>query len=284
MNRKVSVSFEFFPPKNDEGEEALWQKIDRLATLKPEFITITYGAGGSTRNWTVGTAGRAQVRTNIPTGAHMTCVNATKDDVRTMAEALWQNNIRHIVALRGDIPKIDAPLDYNDFSYYHYANELVAGLKALHPFEISVGAYPEKHPEAPDLATDIQNLKRKCDTGVTRAITQFFFENETFFRFLDLTAKAGITTPIVPGVIPVLDYDRMIRFAGNCQAHIPDSLKARLEPLKGQPQAFTAAATDLLNSQCADLVQRGGIEHIHFYTLNHDELPYSACQTLGLGL
>ncbi|MFN3826210.1 MAG: methylenetetrahydrofolate reductase [NAD(P)H] [Micavibrio sp.] len=282
MTSPVHVSFEFFPPRSTETEVQLWEKIDRLVTTNPEFITITYGAGGSTRHWTVETAAKAQLRTKIPTGAHLTCVNATKEDIHTMAHTLWDNGIKHIVALRGDIPKEDAPLNYQDFTYYHYANELIEGLLKLHPFEISVAAYPEKHPEAPDLDTDIANLKRKCESGVKRAITQFFFDNESFFRFLDKTAKAGITTPIAPGVIPVLDYDRMIRFAGSCQAHVPDFVKARLEPLKGDITAFHDAATDLLCTQCADLIARGGVEHIHFYTLNQDSLPYKACQRLGL--
>lgn len=282
MNNSVKVSFEFFPPKNAEGETLLWEKIDKLAAVKPAFITITYGAGGSTRQWTVETAAKAQTRTAIATGAHLTCVNATKEDIAAMAHTLWQKDIKHIVALRGDIPKEDAPLNYQDFSYYHFANELIEGLLNLHPFEISVAAYPEKHPEAPDLATDILNLKRKCETGVKRAITQFFFDNESYYRFLDKTAAAGITTPIVAGIIPVLDYDRMLRFAGACQAHVPDFVKKRLEPLKNDPAAFTDAAIDLLCQQCDDLVHRGGVDHLHFYTLNQDNLPYRACQKLGL--
>lgn len=281
MSALVQVSFEFFPPKNEEGEKALWQKIDSLAKIKPAFITVTYGAGGSTRQWTIGTAGRAQSRTGIPTAAHLTCVNATKDDIRNMAADLWTNGIRHIVALRGDIPKVDAPLNYADQTYYHYANELIEGLLAQHPFEISVAAYPEKHPEAPDLATDIANLKRKCEAGATRAITQFFFENDTFLRFRDQATAAGIKTPIVPGVIPVIDYDRMLRFAGMCQAHVPDSMKTLLEPLKSTPAAFAEAASDLLIKQCEGLVKEG-VGHLHFYTLNQDTLPYKACQKLGL--
>lgn len=281
MTRSVSVSFEFFPPKSTEGETHLWQKIDTLASIKPAFITVTYGAGGSTRQWTLETARKAHQRTSIPTGAHLTCINATKDDIRAMADDLWNNGIRHIVALRGDIPKVDAPLNYADPTYYHYANELITGLLAQHPFEISVAAYPEKHPEAPDLATDIANLKRKCEAGATRAITQFFFDNQIFLRFRDQASAAGILTPIVPGVIPVLDYDRMIRFAGTCQASVPDTVKSRLEPLKSNQTAFAEAASELLTRQCEELVKEG-VPHIHFYTLNQDSLPYRACQTLGL--
>ncbi len=286
MSNQVKVSFEFFPPKTPEAANLLWPRVQKLASIKPEFVTVTYGAGGlngAGTNLTIDSAEKLMTLTGLPTGAHMTCLATTKDTLHTMADELWARGIKHIVALRGDKPKDPALRNMPDDHYYSHAHELVSALKARHAFQISVGAYPEKHPEAPDLATDISFLKQKCDAGADRAITQFFFENDHFFEFRDKAAAAGINTLIVPGVLPIMQYDNMLRFANSCQAQVPDWLKARLEPIKDDPVAFAAATSEILSRQCEDLV-RQGVTHIHFYSLNHDELPYKACQKLGLAL
>lgn len=272
---RPTVSFEFFPPKTDHGRAQLIETAKELALLKPTFMTVTYGAGGSTRAWTMETAQRIQQETSIPTAAHLTCVNTFKDGIHGMARELWSGGIRHIVALRGDIPPVDAPLNYADANYYHYASELVAGLKTLHDFEISVAAYPEKHPDAPDMATDIRNLKRKCDAGAARAITQFFFENETYFRFLDRAQAAGITTPIVPGVLPIANFERMLGFARSCGASVPGWLRTIFE----DSEDHYRAAEEVLITQVQGLAARG-VPHIHFYTLNNAALVTAAYKAL----
>lgn len=276
-NHKPTVSFEFFPPKTDKGREQLIDTARELAALGPAFMTVTYGAGGSTKGWTLETAARIQDETGIPTAAHLTCVNTFRDGIHDMAHELWANGIRHVVALRGDIPAADAPLNYGDANYYHYANELVAGLKTLHDFEISVGAYPEKHPEAADIETDIRNLKRKCDAGAARAITQFFFENKTYFDFVDRAQAAGITTPIIPGVLPVSNFEKMLTFAQNCRADVPRWLHEIFADAKDPYRA----AEEVLITQVQGLAARG-VPHIHFYTLNRADLTAAACKSLLL--
>lgn len=275
VNKVPTVSFEFFPPRTDHGREQLIETAKELALLKPSFMTVTYGAGGSTKGWTMESAIRIQNETGIPTAAHLTCVNTFKNGIHDMAQDLWANGIKHIVALRGDIPDVDAPLNYNDANYYHFANELVAGLKTVHDFEISVGAYPEKHPDAPDLETDIRNLKRKCDAGAARAITQFFFENKTYFDFLEKTRAAGITTPIVPGVLPISNFEKMLQFAKTCGANVPGWLHEIFVGAKDPRRA----AEEVLITQVQGLAARG-VPHIHFYTLNRADLTITACQAL----
>lgn len=275
MTKKTTVSFEFFPPKTDGGREQLIETAKELALLKPAFMTVTYGAGGSTRAWTMEAAMRIQKETGIPTAAHLTCVNTFKEGIHKMADELWKGGIKHIVALRGDIPDIDAPLNYSDKNYYHFANELVAGLKTLRDFEISVAAYPEKHPDAPDLETDIRNLKRKCDAGATRAITQFFFENKTYFDFLDKAQAAGITTPIVPGVLPISNFEKMLSFSKSCGAVVP----GWLHDIFADAEDPYRAAEEVLITQVQGLAARG-VPHIHFYTLNRADLTRTACQAL----
>lgn len=284
MNDAVKVSFEFFPPKTLEAANLLWPRVEKLASIKPEFVTVTYGAGGLNgegTQLTISSAEKMRALTGLPTGAHMTCLATTKETLHAMADDLWAKGIRHVVALRGDKPKDPTLRNKPDDHYYAYAHELVSALKARHAFQISVGAYPEKHPEAPDLETDIRFLKQKCDAGADRAITQFFFENDNFFRFRDMAVAAGVNVDIIPGVLPIMHFDNMLRFANNCQAQVPNWLKARLEPIKNDPVAFAEATTELLARQCEDLV-RAGITHLHFYSLNHDDLPYKACQKLGL--
>lgn len=286
MNSAVKISFEFFPPKTPEAADLLWPRVQKLASIKPEFVTVTYGAGGQNNagsRLTIDSAEKVMALTGLPTGAHMTCLATTKDTLHAMADELWARGIRHIVALRGDKPKDPSLRNMPDDHYYSHAHELVSALKTRHAFQISVGAYPEKHPEAPDLATDINFLKAKCDAGADRAITQFFFENDNFFKFRDQAAAAGVNTLIVPGVLPIMNYDNMLRFANSCQAHVPEWLKNTLEPIKDNPSAFADAASEILSRQCEGLVRQGA-DHIHFYSLNHDELPYKACQRLGLAL
>jgi methylenetetrahydrofolate reductase (NADPH) len=281
MSVRPSISFEFFPPKGEEAQEQFWETVDKLSPLNPAFMTVTYGAGGSTRDWTIETAAAMQKKTGIRTAAHLTCVNTMKDGIAEIAHKLWDSGVKHIVALRGDVPDEDAPLDYNDHSYYHYANELVTGLKSLHDFEISVAAYPEKHPEASDFDTDIINLKRKCDAGATRAITQFFFENSVYYRFLDKARAAGITIPIIPGVLPIHDFTRMLRVAGMCQAHVPQWLHEKFQGLSADETRKTGA--DFLAAQVRDLADNGA-NHLHFYTLNRADLTAEACKACGLAV
>ena len=284
MSQPVKVSFEFFPPKTPEAEAQLWPRVQKLASVKPEFMTVTYGAGGLNGEGTLLTINAAETLkslTTAPTGAHMTCMATTKDTLMNMADELWARGIQHIVALRGDRPRNPALRNQPDDQYFAYTHELITALKARHDFQISVGTYPEKHPESPSIAADIAFLKTKCDAGADRAMTQFFFENDNFFRFRDQAVAAGVKVDIVPGVLPIMNYDNMLRFANSCQAVVPDWLKARLEPIKDDPAAFNAAATDILARQCEELVKNGA-QHIHFYILNHDEMPYKACQRLGL--
>lgn len=286
MTNQIKVSFEFFPPRDEAAAPHLWPRIARLATVNPAFVTVTYGAGGLNGEGTkktIDAATHVKALTGLPTGAHMTCLATTKETLHNMADELWARGIRHIVALRGDIPKDPSLRNKPDDHYYRYGAELVAALKLQHDFEISVGGYPEKHPQAPDLDTDILFLKQKVDAGADRVLTQFFFKNDKFFRFRDKAVAAGIDVPIIPGVLSIAGYDSMLRFANSCQAHVPDSVKARLEPFKDDPAALEAEASALLTEQCLAL-QREGASHIHFYTINHDGPVYNACKALGLGL
>ena len=220
--------------------------------------------------------------TGLPTGAHMTCLATTKDTLRVMAQELKARDITHIVALRGDKPKNPSLRHLSDDHYYSHAWELVKTLKALHhDFKISVAGYPEKHPEAPDLDTDIQRLKEKVDQGADLVLSQFCFESDVFCRFRDKAVEAGIDVPIIPGVLSIVNYDKMISFSGTCQAHVPDAVKARLAPLKNNLAALETESSLLLAEQCLAL-KREGVPQIHFYTLNHDGPAYTACRALGL--
>jgi len=278
---KPTVSFEFFPPKTPNGRDLLMGEVQKLSAMKPHFMTVTYGAGGSTREWTKETAIAIQNMTGVPTACHLTCVNTFKHGILNIADELWAGGIRHIVALRGDIPHEDMPLNYGNKDYYHYANELVHALRERYTFEISVAAYPEKHPEAPDMATDIEHLKRKCDSGADRAITQFFFENDLFFDFAETAQRAGITTPIVPGVLPISNFEKMLSFAATCQTQVPVWLHEKFRPHIGNQAVMDSVAEDVLIEQVKDLVARG-VPHIHFYTLNKADLTIAACKACGL--
>ncbi|PCD03461.1 methylenetetrahydrofolate reductase [NAD(P)H] [Sphingomonas spermidinifaciens] len=276
----ADVSFEFFPPKTDKMEAAMWEAVQTLAPLGPRFVSVTYGAGGTTRDRTHGTVARIARETSVPAAAHLTCVEASRDEVDAVAREYWAAGVRHIVALRGDPPTLGDKFVPHPEGYASAA-DLVAGLKRLHPFEISVAAYPEAHPEAASASADIDNLKRKLDAGATRALTQFFFEPETFFRFRDAAAAAGIGAEIVPGILPVSNFAQTQKFAGMCGAAIPDWMGRLFDGLDAHPAARQLVAATIAGELCRRLYA-GGVRHFHFYTLNRAELSYAICHLLGL--
>lgn len=276
----IDISFEFFPPKTEKMEETLWESLMTLAPLGPRFVSVTYGAGGSTRERTHATVARIARETGIPAAAHLTCVEATREEVNAVAEQYWEAGVRHIVALRGDPPR--AGEKYQTFpGGYENAAALVKGLRALHPFEISVAAYPERHPDSPSVEADLDNLKRKIDAGATRAITQFFFEADTFFRFRDRAVAAGITAEIVPGIMPVLNFASVSRMCGMCNTNLPGWMAHQFEGLDDRPAVRQLVAATLAAELCRDLYA-GGVRAMHFYTLNRAELSYAICQLLGI--
>jgi methylenetetrahydrofolate reductase (NADPH) len=276
----IAVSFEFFPPKTEKMEETLWASIARLAPLAPRFVSVTYGAGGSTRERTHATVVRILRETGLTPAAHLTCVGASKADVLEVADHYWQAGIRHIVALRGDPP--DGAGSYRPHpDGFAYAVDLVTGLRAAHDFEISVAAYPETHPQALSPAADLDNLKRKIDAGATRAITQFFFDPAVYFRFMERVRAAGITVPVVPGILPVTNFAQVTKFAGMCGAAVPDWLACRFEGLDEDPETRRLIAATVAAEQCRAL-HAGGVREFHFYTLNRADLAYAICHILGL--
>ena len=279
--RQVNVSFEFFPPKTDESEESLWASIRRLAPLNPSFVSVTYGAGGSTRERTHRTVQRVLAETSLKPAAHLTCVEASKDEVDQVARDYWDLGVRHIVALRGDPPAGfgGAYVPRNDC--YLNATELTAGLAKVAPFEISVGVYPEKHPESPSLDHDIDVLKAKVDAGATRAISQFFFDFDAFLRFHDKVRAAGITVPIVPGIMPVTNFKGLKRMSESCRTAVPDWLANLFEGLDDDPDTRRLIAGAVAAETCARLEEEG-FEDFHFYTLNRADLVYAICRVLGL--
>lgn len=276
----IDVSFEFFPPKTEKMNEQLWQAIETLTPLAPRFVSVTYGAGGSTRERTHGTVARIQRETPLEAAAHLTCVEATKEDIAAIAEDYWQAGVRHIVALRGDSPEPGKPYSAHPGGYENAA-DLVAGLRALHPFEISVAAYPECHPDSPDAEADLDNLKRKIDAGATRAITQFFFEPDTFLRFRDRAAAAGIDAEIVPGIMPVMSFAAVARMAAMSGASVPAWMETLFEGLDDKPSARQLVSATIAARLCHKLYM-GGVRQFHFYTLNRAELAYAICHLLGV--
>ncbi|MFT8246879.1 methylenetetrahydrofolate reductase [NAD(P)H] [Roseomonas sp. BN140053] len=275
----IAVSFEFFPPRTEKMAEALWGAVETLAPLAPRFVSVTYGAGGSTRERTHATVARIARETAVPAAAHLTCVDASRDEIDAVARAYWEAGVRHIVALRGDPPEQGTAFTAHPQGY-RSAAELVAGLRCIAPFEISVAAYPECHPEAASAASDLDNLRRKLDAGATRAITQFFFAPETYFRFRDAVAGAGIDAEIVPGILPVSSVAQTRRFAGQCGAQIPDWMDRLFEGLDDRPAARALVAATVAAEHCRKLYA-GGVRHFHFYTLNRAELAYAICHLLG---
>lgn len=284
MTSAPSVSFEFFPPKTEKMEQSLWQAIHRLAPLAPAFVSVTYGAGGSTRERTHNTVCRIQRETGIAAAAHLTCVGATREEIDAVARTYWDAGIRHIVALRGDPPEGAGGLGAAYVPHpggYAYAVDLVAGLRRVADFEISVAAYPESHPEAPSAGFDLDNLKRKVDAGASRAITQFFFDNGAFLRFRDRAAAAGIAVPIVPGILPITNFARAVEFAGKCGASMPASVADTFEGLDADPDTRQLVAATVAAEQCKAL-QAEGVDLFHFYTLNRSELTVAICRMLGV--
>ncbi len=276
----MTVSFEFFPPKNEKMDAQLWDAVRMLEPLSPSFVSVTYGAGGSTRERTHATVARIQRETSLAAAAHLTCVDATRDEIDAVAHEYWAAGVRHIVALRGDPPTAGSRFASHPGGYENAA-ALVAGLKRLHPFEVSVAAYPERHPESLDNAACLDNLKRKLDSGATRAITQFFFSPEAFFAFRDRVAAARIDAEIVPGILPVSNVAQVRRFASQCGAAIPAWMDRLFEGLDDHPAARQLVAATI----AAEMTRRlyaGGVRSFHFYTLNRAELAYAICHLLGV--
>ncbi len=275
----IRFSFEFFPPRDAAMEARLWQTVERLAPLRPAFVSVTYGADGSTRERTHEIVTRIHADTGLVSAPHLTCVGASRDEVLEVARRYWDAGIRHIVALRGDPPK-------GSHSYvphpdgFAYAADLVAGLKTVGDFEISVAAYPEVHPEAFSAAADLANLKRKVDAGASRAITQFFFDPDAFLRFRDAAAAAGIRVPIVPGILPITRFPQITKFAAACGASIPAWLQERFAGLEddADTRAMIAASVAI---DMVETLRRHGVSDFHFYTLNRAELVYAICHCLA---
>jgi len=276
----IQVSFEFFPPKSDAMAETLWRSIETLAPLKPRFVSVTYGAGGSTRERTHATVERIVKETDLTPAAHLTCVGATREEIDGIARTYWDAGVRHIVALRGDMPEPGQGYCPHPGGYAN-ATELVAGLKAVAPFEISVAAYPEVHPDSDCPQTDLDNLLRKIDAGADRAISQFFFSADCFLRFRDKVAEVRPGVEVVPGILPVSNVATTRRFAGQCGAAIPDWMDRLFEGLDELPQARQLVAATVAGELCGQLYA-GGVRHFHFYTLNRAELAYAICHLLGV--
>ena len=280
VNETVEVSFEFFPPNSEKMQKILRESVQRLSVLNPRFVSVTYGADGSTRERTHDAVARIASETGLTAAPHLTCVGASRGEIDDIARAYWDTGIRHLVALRGDPPKDDAGFKPHPDGYA-YAADLVAGLKTVADFDISVAAYPEVHPEACDAAFDLDNLKRKLDAGASRAITQFFFGTELFLRFRDRCAKAGIESSIVPGILPITRFPQLKRFAEQCGAGVPDWLVERFDGLDDDAETRRMIAASVAIEQVRAL-QAEGVGEVHFYTLNRSELTFAICHALGV--
>jgi methylenetetrahydrofolate reductase (NADPH) len=279
-NQRPQVSFEFFPPKTPAMNDTLWNSIQRLAPLNPRFVSVTYGADGSTRDRTHKIVTRIIRETGLRAAPHLTCVGANQEEVQAIAQGYWDEGIRDIVALRGDPPQGAERYEPHPGGYA-YGVDLVAGLREVADFEISVAAYPEVHPEAPSAAFDLDNLKRKLDAGATRAITQFFFDTDDYLRFRDRCADAAITASIVPGILPINKFPQLLRFAAMCGATVPQWLHERFEGLDDDEETRRMIAANVAIDQVHRL-QAEGINEFHFYTLNRAELTYAICHALGM--
>jgi methylenetetrahydrofolate reductase (NADPH) len=278
------VSFEFFPPGDEAMAQQLWQAVQRLAPLRPSFVSVTYGADGSTRERTHEFVQRVLRETDLRVAPHLTCVGASRDEVLEIARGYWQQGVRHMVALRGDAPAANISGDGRYQPHpegFAYASDLVSGLFQIGNFDISVAAYPEGHPESGGVDADLENLKRKVDAGADRAITQFFFETDLFLRYRDRCAAAGIEANIVPGILPITRFPQLLRFAARCGAAVPDWLRARFDGLDDDPETRRMIAANVAIEQVQRLRQHG-VEEFHFYTLNRAELAYAICHALGI--
>jgi len=278
--KPVSVSFEFFPPGDPEMERTLWASIQRLAPLAPRFVSVTYGADGSTRERTHNVVTRILRETPLTAAPHLTCVGAPRSEILDIARAYWDAGVRHIVALRGDPPAGQAGYVPHPDGFA-YAADLVRGLRSVGDFDISVAAYPEVHPEASSPEADLDNLRSKLDAGATRAITQFFFDTDAFLRFRDRCAARGITAELVPGILPITRFPQMLRFAKRCGAGVPEWLQHRFDGLDDDPDTRRLIAANVAIEQVRRL-QREGVQDFHFYTLNRAELTYAICHALGV--
>ena len=276
----IQVSFEFFPPKTEKMADTLWESILTLAPLAPRFVSVTYGAGGSTRERTHATVERILKETPLTPAAHLTCVGSSREEVDAIARDYWEMGVRHLVALRGDPPEAGTRFEAHPDGYKDAA-ELVAGLKSVAPFDISVACYPECHPEAKSAEADIEHLRRKVDAGADRAITQFFFSAECFFAFRDRVAAAGLDVEIVPGILPVTNVAQARKFAAQCGTAIPGWLDHMFEGLDERPAARQLVSATIAAELCGQLYS-GGVRHFHFYTLNRAELAYAICHLLGV--
>ena len=277
---ELEVSFEFFPPKSEKMEQKLWAAVERLAPLRPRFVSVTYGAGGSTRERTHKLVSSILDATPLTPAAHLTCVGATRGEVDAVVDDYAQAGVKHIVALRGDPPE-GAGARYRPHpGGYGSTADLVAAIRGRGAFEVSVSAYPERHPESPDWQTELDVLKAKCDAGATRAITQFFFSNDDFYRFRDRVADAGIDIPIVPGIAPIHSFKSISGFASRCGASIPDRLAHRFEGLEEDPKTHELVAAAVAAEQVDDLIAHG-VKEFHFYTMNRADLVYAICYLIG---
>jgi methylenetetrahydrofolate reductase (NADPH) len=276
----VEVSFEFFPPHSEQMQETLWHSIQQLKPLAPSFVSVTYGADGSTRERTHDVVERIVRETDLTVAPHLTCVDASRGEIDEIARDYWEMGIRHIVALRGDPPTGSGAYRPTPGGYA-YASDLVAGLRKVADFEISVAAYPEVHPEAPSPEFDLENLKRKLDAGASRAITQFFFDTELFLRFRDRCAAVGIESPLVPGILPITRFAQMTKFAAHCGASVPDWLRDRFEGLDEDVETRNLIAASVAIEQVQRL-HAEGVEEFHFYTLNRAKLTVAICHALGV--
>jgi methylenetetrahydrofolate reductase (NADPH) len=280
LSDPIQVSFEFFPPATEKMEQVLWSSVQRLAPLRPRFVSVTYGADGSTRDRTHRVVSRIQQETQLLGAPHLTCVGASRDDILAVAQGYWDQGIRQIVALRGDTPKgSDEYQPHPDG--FAYAVDLVAGLKSIGDFDISVAAYPEVHPEAPDAKFDMENLKRKIDAGASRAITQFFFDPELFLRFRDRCVAEGVAVSVVPGILPITNFPQLTRFAADCGASVPERLAERFAGLEKDPETRKLIAASVAIEH-VNRLRSEGVTEFHFYTLNRAELTFAICHDLGL--
>jgi methylenetetrahydrofolate reductase (NADPH) len=280
LNYPIEVSFEFFPPADADMEGTLWKSVERLAPLAPRFVSVTYGADGSTRERTHNVVTRIQRETPLVGAPHLTCIGASRGEILDIARKYWDQGIRHLVALRGDPPRGQSQYVPRPDGFA-YASDLVAGLKSVADFDISVAAYPEKHPEAVSADVDLDNLKRKVDAGASRAITQFFYDTDVFLRFRDRAEAAGVAAPIVPGILPITRFPQVLKFASMCGASVPEWLKDRFNGLDDDPETRRLIAASVAIEQVQELA-RQGVREFHFYTLNRAELTYAICHALGV--
>jgi methylenetetrahydrofolate reductase (NADPH) len=276
----VQVSFEFFPPGDAQMEQTLWQSIQRLAPLAPRFVSVTYGADGSTRERTHHVVQRVLQETSLTPAPHLTCIGADRAEILEIARGYWSAGVRHIVALRGDAPQGTGHYRPRPQGF-SYAVDLVRGVRSVADFEVTVAAYPEVHPEAPSAAFDLDNLKAKCDAGAGRAITQFFFDTDIFLRFRDRCVAAGIRASLVPGILPITRFPQMLRFAERCNTSVPDWLRHRFDGLEEDAETRRMIAAALAIAQ-VETLRREGIDEFHFYTLNRADLTYAICHALGV--